>query len=239
MNQFSLRLLCISLGLSLTACASISEKDCLQGDWYEIGLKDGRHGSHNRSASYSKDCAEYQVQVDAELYKKGREKGLKSYCTYEKGVSLGSSNRSYNNVCPAELAPEFLSGYQPYRNVAKAKAELHSVEYRVEEIREKLDDEELKEKDRKKIKSKLKSAKAKVKRAKGEVFKYELELILHKVDRETEQLNLELASNDVTPLRKKQIERRLDKLADKRIHVETMQEAGSVIRNLKDLADLF
>ena len=49
---------------SLSGCASISQEECLLGDWYQIGLSDGQNGRSNRAADYSKDCSEYQVKMD-------------------------------------------------------------------------------------------------------------------------------------------------------------------------------
>ena len=62
---------------SLSGCASISQEECLLGDWYQIGLSDGQYGRSNRAADYSKDCSEYQVKMDLKSYNKGRSEGLK------------------------------------------------------------------------------------------------------------------------------------------------------------------
>ena len=239
MNHMSLKLFLVSIVLLLAGCATLNEEDCRLGDWYSIGLQDGQQGNKNRAAQYNKECAEYKVNVDLNEYKKGRTDGLKSYCTYENGVHVGEQNRSYNRVCPTDLAPEFLAGYQPYHNLASAKAKLREAERHVDNLHASLDDEELSDKQVKKIKSRIKSAKSSVKRAEGEVNRYEFDLLVHKIDRETQELNHELASSKVSDVRRKQISKRLDKLAEKRRYMETMQEADKTIRTLKDIADLF
>lgn len=46
---------------SVSGCSSISEEECLLGDWYQVGLSDGQKGKNSHAAEYNKDCSEYQV----------------------------------------------------------------------------------------------------------------------------------------------------------------------------------
>ena len=47
---------------SLSGCASISEDQCLAGNWAERGYKDGAKGvSRGRLADYADTCAKYAV----------------------------------------------------------------------------------------------------------------------------------------------------------------------------------
>ena len=55
--------------LVLSACASISEEECLSADWYSLGVEDGSKGYPlSRIGNYRKDCAEVGVAPDAVLY---------------------------------------------------------------------------------------------------------------------------------------------------------------------------
>ncbi len=239
MNHLFRLLLLLFVTSIFAGCATLNEEDCQLGDWYSIGLQDGQNGQKNRASTYSKECSEYNVQVDLNEYKKGRSEGLKSYCTYENGVSVGEQNLSYGRVCPAGLASEFLSGYQPHRNLAKAKENLREATLHLDGLQESLEDESLKEDQIKKIKARIKTAKSSIKRAEGEVNRYEYDLVMHKIDREIKILNNELATSNVTEARRADIRERLDKLAEKRRYFETMRDTDRTIRSLKDIADLF
>ena len=239
MIKLNKTLLGLAVVLGLQGCASISEEECRLGDWYQHGLKDGQNGNTNRAASYADDCKEYNVSVDTKLYNEGRNEGLKSYCTYENGSYIGESGGSYNNVCPAGLSREFLSGYKPYKALSTAQSELSGAERRVYDLKTRLEDKELTEKDRKAYKSDLRGAKKTLERLQGEVNKYEYELTLHKIDREISEINEQLAITGLKQHKRIHLTNRLEKLNESRDTVEQIYTTENTIRNIKDLADLF
>ncbi|WP_273857183.1 DUF2799 domain-containing protein [Photobacterium sp. GSS17] len=238
MNKFHLLLTSVAL-LSLSGCASLSEEECQLGEWYQIGLADGQEGKKNQSATYSKDCVEYGVAVDVQRYNNGRSDGLKSYCSYNNGILVGQANKEYENVCPAELANEFLAGYTPYYNLAKASAYLRSIEDNVSYYKSKLDDESTPADERQTFTTGLKSAKAELKRVKSDVSRYELELELHKVVREIAGINEELAVDSISASHRLQLNNRLATLRDKQNYYETLVQTDNTIQNIKHIADLF
>lgn len=125
----------IFTSLLLSSCATLTAQDCEQMDWRERGLKDGRAGEEaSQLARYKKQCGEFNLSVDAKLYKAGYQAGLKDFCTYENGVEQGESGEKNQNVCPSDLAPEFNKGHVAGYKVYKLKEEL-------EEQREKQEDE--------------------------------------------------------------------------------------------------
>jgi len=239
MIQLSKSVLGLAVVIGLSGCASISEKDCRLGDWYQHGLQDGQNGASNKASSYAEDCKEYGVTVNTKLYNDGRDEGLKSYCTYENGSYLGESGGSYNNVCPAGLSAEFLSGYKPNKALSRAKSTLDEAESRVYDLKARLEDKALTEQDRKAYKAELRGAKKSLERAKGEVNKYEYELTLHKIDREISQINKKLSNDKLAKHEVTQLTQRIDKLNESREMVENMYTTENTIRNIKDLADLF
>jgi len=83
-------LVCLML---LTSCASLSEKDCKNANWQDIGRKDGLRGSSSdRLASHREACAEYGISpVDSE-YQSGFSVGNNEYCI-NKGKSDGKAGR--------------------------------------------------------------------------------------------------------------------------------------------------
>ena len=121
-TAFSLLLLAAACG-----CASLDREDCVQGSWYTIGLEDGAHGRPvERLADHRRACAKYQIAPDAAQYLAGREEGLKSFCTYERGYTEGRAGRAYNAACPAPQA--FLAGYQRGRELYDLHAQLSGLE---------------------------------------------------------------------------------------------------------------
>src|SRR5690625_7945360 len=72
--------------LPVSACATLSEGECLTADWYEIGQQDGRSG-HERSRlhDHRKACAKHAVTPDETAYFAARDDGLRLYCTRERG----------------------------------------------------------------------------------------------------------------------------------------------------------
>ena len=104
------------LAAAACACASLDKDDCTQGSWYTIGLEDGARGRPvERLADHRRACAKYRVAPDAAQYLAGREVGLKSFCTYERGYGEGRAGHAYSAACPAPQA--FLAGFQRGREL--------------------------------------------------------------------------------------------------------------------------
>ena len=114
--------------LALSGCKSLSEKECVSANWYAVGLEDGAQGRPlERLGDHRRACAEYKIAPQAEQYMAGRNEGLKSFCTYERGYANGRAGYGYAAVCPADLARNFSAGYERGR-------EIHDVERRLQEV---------------------------------------------------------------------------------------------------------
>lgn len=110
--------LIIGIGALSTGCATISEEDCLAGNWADRGFKDGKSGtSRDRIADYSEACAKFGASPDRATYLANFERGLLRYCTYDKGYDRGEAGRGYNEVCSGALADDFSAGYEEGRAV--------------------------------------------------------------------------------------------------------------------------
>lgn len=143
----ALPLLLITL-LVLSACASISKEECLAADWYSLGVEDGSKGyPMSRIGVYRKDCAEVGVAPDADQYAQGRDRGLESYCTYERGYAEGKRGARNQAVCPpGNLEAEFTQGYndghyvyEVNQNIRKLERDLAAVNKEVDDIRRDMD----------------------------------------------------------------------------------------------------
>lgn len=146
-GMLRLPLLLIAL-LVMSACASISEEECLAADWYSLGVEDGSKGyPMSRIGRYRKDCAEVGVAPDAQQYGEGRMVGLETFCTYERGYAEGKRGAGNKAVCPAgPLEAEFMQGYeaghyvyQVNRDVRNLERELAELRLEVDEVRADLD----------------------------------------------------------------------------------------------------
>lgn len=132
--------LLMTILLVLSACASISEEECLAADWYSIGVEDGSKGyPMSRIGAYRKDCAEVGVAPDAEQYGEGRLVGLRSFCTYERGYAEGKRGARNQAVCPpGPLEAEFTQGYNAGHYVYGVNQNIRGLERQLAELREEL-----------------------------------------------------------------------------------------------------
>ena len=117
----------VFIALLLAACASMDKDECRQADWYAIGLEDGARGRPvERLGDHRRACAKHNVTPDAARYVAGRNEGLKSFCTYERGLSEGRAGHAYGAACPQPSS--FLAGYQRGRELYELNRRLAEVE---------------------------------------------------------------------------------------------------------------
>lgn len=131
----------ISVGFS--GCASISQQECAQADWYAMGVTDGSMGrAISQFRSYQADCAEFQLAADFTQYQQGHQQGIKQYCNYDNGLALGKSGQGYNSLCVDALEGQFRVGYDQGRQWYQAEQKIRDVERDIAKLtkqREKLE----------------------------------------------------------------------------------------------------
>lgn len=116
----------------LSGCASMNRGECVSANWYAIGLEDGARGQPlERLGTHRRACAEHGVAPNAERYVAGRNEGLKSFCTYERGFAQGRGGQAYGGACPAPLAAAFQSGYQRGRELYDLHRSLSDVQKQI------------------------------------------------------------------------------------------------------------
>ena len=102
----------LALLLLLSGCATLSETECVSGNWEQVGYQDGKSG---RDSDYilrhESACIEYGVQLDRVAYEAGRQQGLTRYCTADNGFSRGSRGSSPNLSCSSQQFPVYFDGY--------------------------------------------------------------------------------------------------------------------------------
>ncbi len=123
------------------ACSSLSKEECAQGDWYNIGLRDGQNGhSPNRIADHAKACSEYGTRPDNTVYNKGHAEGLKTYCTPENGYQVGLRGQTYYQVCPANLSGSFQKKYRLGYRIYELKRDISNLDHDLQNLYAKIAD---------------------------------------------------------------------------------------------------
>ncbi len=96
----------------VTACSTLSKKECAGMNWEARGNSDGRNGEPLALLEeYKKDCSRHGHVTDETLYKKGHFMGLTHFCTYDQGFELGWMGKKVFKDCEG-INPEFFTGFE-------------------------------------------------------------------------------------------------------------------------------
>ena len=117
------------LSLALQGCATLSERECRDQDWYGIGADDGYDGGPaSQIDAHRAACAEFGIEPDTEQYEAGRRDGLVQYCTVSRGFDIGRDGSLYGGGCPEGSDREFLRGYDLGRRFYVVEQELQRID---------------------------------------------------------------------------------------------------------------
>lgn len=127
------------LALMLAGCATLSEDECRNRDWYGIGFTDGLNGyALTRLAEHQKACAEYGITIDRIEFLRGRSDGLQRYCVPENGYLQGRAGATYQGVCEGPEAEVFRNRYLQGRHIWEAEQRLSEIENKLDEVSKQL-----------------------------------------------------------------------------------------------------
>lgn len=119
--------------LALGSCATMSEEECLAGDWTGRGYADGAEGlAMSRLGEHAEACAKHGVVPDDASYRAGWSQGVETYCTWQNGFRVGREGRGYAGVCPARLEGDFRLAYEDGRAVHAAEQAVVDARSRIE-----------------------------------------------------------------------------------------------------------
>lgn len=123
----------LALLLTLGGCASLSKQECLNADWYTIGLEDGSRGrALGNIGNHRKACARVDVSPDLAEYQAGHQEGLRGYCTPHQGYRLGQSGGQLPSHCPGDLQRPFQDAYQAGRELRQVQTRLANVNSQIQ-----------------------------------------------------------------------------------------------------------
>ena len=136
-----------ALAIGVGSCATMSEEQCLAGDWSGQGFSDGAAGyAMSRLGEHAEACGRHGVVPDDAAYRSGWNEGVLRYCTIENGFRVGAQGGGYAGVCPAEVERDFVVAYEDGRlihlaeqAVSEARGRGDSNGARLEELDDKLD----------------------------------------------------------------------------------------------------
>ena len=135
-------LFCIGLIAASTllgSCATMSEEECLAGDWGGRGFADGSAGyAQSRLGEHAEACTKHGVTPDDSAYRAGWAQGVLRYCTLPNGFAQGRNGSAYNGVCPADLEADFLPAYRDGQLVHSAEEAVSSARSSVDSLRHRL-----------------------------------------------------------------------------------------------------
>ena len=136
--------------LLISGCATLSESQCMAGDWETVGYRDGLAGKQSAELlDHQNACVRHGVIPDRTEYLAGWEDGVRQFCQPNNGFAVGESGRDFVSVCPQGMQDAFYEAYQEGRRLHLAEAEIEAVnrqisqkEYRLEQLDAELADTE-------------------------------------------------------------------------------------------------
>ncbi|MDW6003137.1 DUF2799 domain-containing protein [Vibrio mangrovi] len=107
----------MGVSLFLLGCASLDESLATQGDWYQIGYRDGIAGHQQRTYKALSELGAVQLAN----YDEGYSEGVKKYCNPDFAYQIGLSGQYYDGVCDGtpdgnQFRMEWRRGWEQYTN---------------------------------------------------------------------------------------------------------------------------
>jgi hypothetical protein len=116
----------------LTACAGMSEQACLVSDWRTVGFEDGAGGRPVATiGSYRQACSKHGISPDLDSYRAGHAEGVEIYCRPGNGFETGRSGAAYHGVCPADMEPDFIAGYNSGHHLFELESALRRIDAQI------------------------------------------------------------------------------------------------------------
>ncbi|QPK63232.1 DUF2799 domain-containing protein [Methylomonas sp. LL1] len=136
----------------LAGCATLSQEECVRGDWFGLGIRDGHAGETNsRLYEHQKACSEYGIALNNEAYFAGREQGLWDYCRLDNAFRTGLEGQPYRHVCPPSIDALFQRYHSAAFAVYAARADLDRLDDELSSREYNLQDKKLTDKERARI----------------------------------------------------------------------------------------
>lgn len=126
----------------VSGCATLSESQCLAGDWQTVGYRDGLNGTaSSQLLQHQNACMKHGIAPDRGTYLLGWNEGVEQYCQPGNGFNVGKQGGGYSSICPAHLKDAYYAAYQDGRLLYNAQSEVDRInrqisqkQYRIEQL---------------------------------------------------------------------------------------------------------
>lgn len=163
--------------VALTGCATLSQEECSRGDWFGLGINDGRSGeTTSRLDEHRKACLEYGIAVNDGAYFAGREQGLQDYCQLDNAFRLGLSGKQYRHVCPPSIDGLFAHYHSAALMVYQDHAELERLDNELASKEGYLYDKKLSDKERARTRNEISNLDRERYRLRDDLYYHERQL---------------------------------------------------------------
>lgn len=142
-TQYINTLIAASMLTLLAGCSgnpTVSESQCIAGDWQTVGYRDGVNGLRSTQLLQHQDaCVQYDVMPERTAYMAGWNEGVREYCNPNNAFTLGDRGGRYYNVCPATMDHDFQTAYKQGRELYLARAAVANLERKLMERERRLE----------------------------------------------------------------------------------------------------
>lgn len=161
----------------LSGCATLSQEDCLRGDWFGLGVKDGLAGeTTSRLSDHAKACYEYGIAVRNDAYLAGREQGLRDYCRLDNAFNVGLNGYPYHHVCPPAIDGLFGHYHAAAYAVHGVRTELDRIDSDLSSKESLLRDKKLSDRERARIRDDIRDLDRKHDRLRDDLYYHDRQL---------------------------------------------------------------
>lgn len=135
---------------ALSGCASLSESECRNANWEDVGIRDGAAGRPEEYLiEHSKACGKVAVVPDRGAWLHGREQGLERFCVPYRVYQIGEYGGGFDaGICRNFDQDRLISAYENGREVNRLGGELSSIDGEINQINEQLKRDDLKKDER-------------------------------------------------------------------------------------------
>lgn len=85
----------------ISGCSTWSAEKCQSTNWDSQGYADGSAGKDNSGGVYAARCQKKKVSINGQAYDQGYQRGLTSFCNYNKGHKTAFDGQPKEAICSA------------------------------------------------------------------------------------------------------------------------------------------
>ncbi len=85
----------------IAGCSTWSAEKCQGTNWDTQGYADGSVGKNSAGGTYASQCLKKKISIDGKAYDRGYQRGLTSYCNFNKGYQTAFGGAGKEAICSA------------------------------------------------------------------------------------------------------------------------------------------